>query len=51
MQIYKQIEEMLLLKLYADETPLTVANFVSLAEGDNPKLADSLKGRRVLRWN
>lgn len=35
----------IILKLYSDETPLTVANFVSLAEGDNPKLADSLKGK------
>ena len=34
-----------ILKLYGDETPLTVANFISLAEGNNPKLADSLKGK------
>lgn len=35
----------ILIKLYADEVPMTVANFVSLAEGDNPKVTDSLKGK------
>lgn len=34
-----------LVELYAKEVPMTVANFVSLAEGDNPKMADSLKGK------
>lgn len=35
----------ILLELYAENTPLTVSNFVSLAEGNNPKLPDSLKGK------
>ncbi len=34
-----------LLELYAENTPLTVSNFVSLAEGNNPKLPDSIKGK------
>jgi len=35
----------ILVKLYQEDTPLTVANFVSLAEGTNPNVSDSLKGR------
>ncbi|TYP98247.1 cyclophilin family peptidyl-prolyl cis-trans isomerase [Tenacibaculum adriaticum] len=35
----------ILVKLHDVEVPMTVANFVSLAEGDNPKLADSLQGK------
>jgi len=35
----------ILIKLHEKEVPMTVANFVSLAEGDNPKIADSLKGK------
>lgn len=35
----------ILVELYAENVPMTVANFVSLAEGDNPKLADSIKGK------
>ncbi len=31
--------------LHADEVPMTVANFVSLAEGDNNKVTDSLRGK------
>ena len=34
----------ILLKLYFEDVPVTVANFVSLAEGNNPKVADSLAG-------
>lgn len=34
----------ILLELYAEDTPLTVSNFVALAEGNHPKVADSLKG-------
>lgn len=35
----------ILIKLYQQNVPMTVANFVSLAEGNHPKLADSLKGK------
>lgn len=33
-------------KLHHDKTPLTVASFVALAEGNHPLLADSLKGKK-----
>jgi peptidyl-prolyl cis-trans isomerase A (cyclophilin A) len=36
----------ILIELYQDDTPLTVANFVSLAEGTNPNVSDSLKGKK-----
>lgn len=36
----------ILLKLHAKDVPLTVANFVALAEGSHPKMADSLKGKK-----
>jgi cyclophilin family peptidyl-prolyl cis-trans isomerase len=35
----------ILLELYAEDVPMTVANFVSLIEGTNSKLIDSLKGK------
>ena len=35
----------ILLKLYAKKAPMTVANFVSLANGTNTKVVDSLKGK------
>lgn len=47
--IYANIETekgAILLKLHHKETPLTVANFISLAEGNNTKVADSLLGKR-----
>ncbi|TVZ57368.1 cyclophilin family peptidyl-prolyl cis-trans isomerase [Lutibacter sp. Hel_I_33_5] len=34
------------MQLHAKETPMTVANFVSLANGTNPKLVDSIKGKK-----
>ena len=36
----------ILLQLYAEDTPLTVANFVGLAEGNHPKVTDSLQGKK-----
>ena len=35
-----------LLELYADDAPMTVANLISLAEGTNNKVADSLVGKK-----
>ncbi|QMU64875.1 MAG: peptidylprolyl isomerase [Flavobacteriaceae bacterium] len=36
----------IVLELYAKDVPMTVANFITLAEGTNSKVTDSLKGRR-----
>lgn len=47
--VYAEIETQkgsILLELYAQDVPLTVANFITLAEGTNPKLADSVKGEK-----
>jgi cyclophilin family peptidyl-prolyl cis-trans isomerase len=34
------------LELYATDAPMTVANFISLAEGTNTKVLDSFKGKK-----
>lgn len=36
----------IVLKLYHEDVPLAVSNFVSLAEGENPSVTDSLKGKK-----
>lgn len=36
----------ILIELYAKDVPMTVANFVALAEGTNNRVADSLKGKK-----
>lgn len=36
----------ILLELYQEDVPLAVSNFVSLAEGDNTRVTDSLKGKK-----
>ncbi|WGH76569.1 peptidylprolyl isomerase [Tenacibaculum tangerinum] len=35
----------ILVKFFYEKVPMTVANFVSLSEGNNPKMIDSLKGK------
>ena len=35
----------IIFKLHSEETPVTVANFITLAEGTNEKVVDSLKGK------
>ncbi|MBL4605587.1 MAG: peptidylprolyl isomerase [Flavobacteriaceae bacterium] len=36
----------IIMKLYPEQVPLTVANFVTLAEGTNSMVPDSIKGKR-----
>jgi len=47
--IYAEMETnkgKIIIQLFPDEVPLTVANFITLAEGTNPKVTDSLKGKK-----
>jgi len=39
----------ILLQLYAKEVPMTVGNFVALAEGNHPKVIDSFKGKNYYK--
>jgi len=47
--IYANIETnkgKIIVQLFSEEAPLTVANFITLAEGTNSKVTDSLKGKK-----
>jgi cyclophilin family peptidyl-prolyl cis-trans isomerase len=47
--VYADIETKngsIILELYAKDVPMTVANFITLAEGTNEKVTDSLKGKK-----
>lgn len=47
--IYADIETdkgSMIAQLYEEDAPLTVANFITLAEGTNPKVPDSIKGKK-----
>ena len=33
------------------KTPVTVANFITLAEGTNPQVAEKFKGKKILQRN
>lgn len=38
-----------LVELYSDKVPMTVANFIALAEGNHPKLVDTLQGENFYK--
>ena len=47
--IYANIETNkgeIIVQLFSEQAPLTVANFITLAEGTNSKVTDSLKGKK-----
>lgn len=35
----------IVVELFTEEVPMTVANFIALAEGDHPQVVDSMKGK------
>jgi len=41
----------ILLKLAYDKAPITVANFISLSEGENQKVSEEFKSKKILQWH
>ena len=38
----------IMIKLESEKTPITVANFVSLAEGNNPKVSEKFSKKNIM---